>query len=428
MRSLIRPAMTSVEANAPLWLRRNPLRPVSQAALLAPPRSFEYAYYVLVLYGAYGAVLGFHIRFFVPALLALLALMCLVYLGPKSLTALAPIAFPLACGVSFLTIQLAWHGESLLPRGDASEPAGQLRFHAAWLMGLVVIQTLSMSPGFLHRFTLVSFVSGVGLLQYMKLHQYTDTIVRLGLEGVGRDNPNHLGMWGGFCAVYFFVLGIETPRTWVRVTSWLIGVGCLYIVALTVSRGPLFAAMIAVTIAFRRLLKRGFVPMLLLLLIVWGFYASGIFDRVTSFYLSRGLEESGRGLTLPLAIESILRAPLTGSGMNSLLLYIPGAPKLVTPHNGIFHLAIAGGVIPALLFVAYWWRAALGVLRAHINRLPDAPFLLPLLVFAFLEMMIIDYAFMSDWHMVVLGAAVTAYSPRNVVKTTARTGQVSGDT
>ncbi len=408
MRSLVNPIVGSVDAKTPLRLQ-HPQAQLTSIQAIRVPKGFEYAFYGLVCYSAYGAVLGLHIRFFVPALTVLLAMICLMHLGPKIPAALGPIALPLACGVSFLAIQLGWHGESLLPGIDASRPEGQLRFHAVWLLGLIVMQTLSLNPGFLHRFALVSFVSGVGLLRYLKLYQYTDTIVRLGLEGVGRDNPNHLGMWGGFCAIYFFVLGIETSRTVVRVASWLIGVGCLYIVALTVSRGPLFAAVIAITIAFRRLLKRGFVPILLLLMIAWGFYVSGIFDQVTSFYLSRGLEESGRGLTLPLAIESILSAPLVGSGMESLLLDIPGAEQLVTPHNGIFHLAIAGGVVPAILFLAYWWRAAIGVVRARLNHLPDAPFLLPLLVFAFLEMMIIDYAFMSDWHMVVLGAASTAY-------------------
>lgn len=412
MRSLVRPATASATVNARGWPRHPQAAPGVLPDVPVPPRSFEYTYYGFLIYIAFGSALGLHLRFFAPALLAFLALLCLAHPGSKRLAVFAPIALPFACGLSFLAIQLVWHAESLFPRGNADGPGGDLGFHVAWLMGLIVVQSLSLRSGFLHRFALVSFAYGVGLLPYLKFYPYTDTIVRLGLQGVGRDNPNHLGMWGGFCAVYFFVLGIETQRTLVRAASWCIGVGCLYIVALTVSRGPLFAAVFAIAIAFRRLLKRGFVPVLLLLGIGWISYTSGLFDQVASFYLDRGLEESGRGLTLPVAIDRILRAPLVGSGVSSLLLYTPGAVTAATPHNGILHLAIAAGIFPAILFVAYWWQAALGVLRTLRQRLPDAPYLLPLLVFAFLEMMIIDYAFMSEWHMVVLSASVAAYASR----------------
>ncbi len=426
MRSLVSPATAVSGATPQAWRRSVQMPPVAPVVLRAPPRFFEYVYYVLMLYSAYGPVLGLHIRFFVPGLLALLVLVCGASMGPKRLTALAPIAFALACGVSFLAIQLAWHGESLLPQGNADKPEGQLGFHLAWLMMLVVLQALLLRPGFLHRFALVNFVSGAGLLQYLKFHQYSDTVVRLGLEGVGRDNPNHLGMWGGFCAVYFFVLGIETPRMVVRVTSWIIGVGCLFIVSLTVSRGPLFAATLAVTIALRRVLKRGFISILFLLAMGGILYESGLFDQVTSYYLSRGLEESGRGLTLPVAIERFISAPLLGSGVSHLLLEVEGADQPITPHNGILHLALAGGIVPALLFVAYWLRAALGTLKAQTHQLPDAPYLLPLWVFAFLEMMIIDYAFMSDWHVVVLGAGVTAYAFRQAAEPSVATPRLGG--
>jgi hypothetical protein len=57
-------------------------------------------------------------------------------------------------------------------------------------------------------------------------------------------------------------------------------------------------------------------------------------------------------------------------------------------------------------------RAARGVLRANAERLSDASFQIPLYVFAFLEMMILDTAFMSDWHIVVLSMAMVAGAPR----------------
>ncbi len=417
MRSLVRPTPTSAPMMPHVSHRIAGTYRVDSA--VTPPWFMEYAYFATVTYGSLGTVLGLYVRFLEPALLLLLAVWCLARLGPRALSVYAPMAFPLACALSLLIIQLVVHGESIVPSGVIAGTGGELRVVIVWILGLFIIQSLVMRQGFLHRFALVSFVTGLGLLPFIKFYGYSTTLVRIGLEGVGRDNPNALGMWAGFCAVYFFVAGIEARRTFMRVAAWLAGVGCLYMVGITVSRGPLLGTAVATTMALRRLLKRGTLPLLLLLGLSWMIYTSGLFEPIATFYAYRGLEESGRGLTLPIAIDRFLQTPLTGVGISHVTLYVPSINRFLNPHNSFLYIGIMSGVIPLAFFLAYWGRAALGVLQARAKNLPDAPFLLPLLVYAFLEAMILDLAFMSNWHMVVLAKAVAVYTPRRAKSTRA---------
>lgn len=61
-----------------------------------------------------------------------------------------------------------------------------------------------------------------------------------------------------------------------------------------------------------------------------------------------------------------------------------------------------------LFFIGYLGSAGLKAFRARAQRTPDAPFMLPLFSFAFLEMMILDQTFMSPWTMVVFSAALAS--------------------
>src|SRR5206468_1406735 len=104
------------------------------------------------------------------------------------------------------------------------------------------------------------------------------------------SNANGLGAWFGFCFVYFTIVGFETNRTLSRLLSWLVSLGCLFVIGLTVSRGSLSAVALAIIVAFRRVLKRGFAPMLLLAILISAIYISGIFDRAVESYSERGVE------------------------------------------------------------------------------------------------------------------------------------------
>jgi O-antigen ligase len=373
----------------------------------APPRFVEYGYYCSIFYSILAPVLGLSVGFLGAALLAVLAGLCVLYLGPRVVTFFARIFFPLGCALSLIVMQIVFHHESLL--GENARP------FITWILGLIVVQSLSLRQGFLQRFGLAIFLIGLTLLPYLNM-DYTGTAEyqRAGLqEGVGLANPNDLATWFGFCALYFIITGIETPRLTVRIVSWLVTIGCLYVVGLTVSRGTLLAFAIGSVVAFRRLLKRGFLPLLLLCTLSWFLYESGVFDRMAAAYTTRATEESGRFLVWPLAIERFLQAPLTGVGVSDMYTYV-NTKRAHTPHNGFLYVALASGVVPLLFLVGYWWRAARGALRAQRVPTIEAPFCLPLLIYAFLITMEGNLPFMKPWAIVALAIALTAASPYRV--------------
>jgi O-antigen ligase len=242
---------------------------------------------------------------------------------------------------------------------------------------------------------------------------------RAGLqEGVGLANPNDLASWFGFCALYFTIAGIEAPRMTRRIALWLVTLGCLYVVGLTVSRGTLLAFAIASVVALRRILRRGFLPLLLLCALSWGVYQSGVFDRMTSAYTARVTEESGRFLIWPLAIERFLQAPFIGVGVSDMYIYIPAKNRSNTPHNGFLYVALASGIVPLVLLVGYWWRAARGAFHAQGALIAEATFCLPLLIYTFLITMEGNLPFMKPWAIVALSIAIAAdnsYRVRGVV-------------
>jgi hypothetical protein len=291
-----------------------------------PPYLFEYAYYLLIAYAILGVAWGLHLPLFGAGTLALLAMLCVIRLGSRAIDVYAPVIFPLGCAISFIVLQLVLYNESLM--------SGDTRPFVPWLLKLIVVQSLCLRQGFLHRFALVTFVIGLFLLPYMHNMVHTDNIVRVGLKEVGLTNANALAMWFGFCSVYFIITGIETKRNMVRVASWLIAVGCLYIVGLTVSRGPLLGVAITTTFALRRLLKRSFVPILFLLMLLWIIWAVGLFEEIATFYARRGTEETGRSFLWSSGVERFFSSPLVGMGISNVEIPLPsGYPA--APHNGL---------------------------------------------------------------------------------------------
>src|SRR5207247_1615925 len=103
------------------------------------------------------------------------------------------------------------------------------------------------------------------------------------------------------CAVFLAIFGLEARRVSFRIGAWVLAVGCLLIVTLTVERGPLFATVLAITLGFRTFLKRGFVPVLAVVILAGVALASGLFDQASSKYKERGTEETGREILWPEA-------------------------------------------------------------------------------------------------------------------------------
>jgi O-antigen ligase len=206
-----------------------------------------------------------------------------------------------------------------------------------------------------------------------------------------------MGEWYGFCAVYFFVLGLTTTKNIFRILSFLIAVGCLYVVTLTVSRGPLLAIAIAAVIAGRRFLKDGFLPLLILACLAWIVIESGIFEQTAKFYAVRGTEETGRLAVWPLIIDSFLDSPLVGVGHSHIGATPAGHSGLVTPHNAFLYLAQSSGIVTLALFVVYWLRAGMAALQTDVDKSSEAILYLPLFVFTFLLINSSAFGFMQPW-------------------------------
>jgi O-antigen ligase len=375
----------------------------------APSGFIEYTYYAAISYGILADALGLSVSMLAGGMVMLLTVLCVLHLGPRAVTVYTPIAFPLGCAVSFIAIQVAVHHESLQ----------EVRPFIVWFLTLMLVYSLALRQGFLHRFVRVAFVIGLAILPYLKYQSEGIGVERAGLDRTmslgDLANPNGLAAWFGFCGLYFTIAGIETKRHSVRVASWLVAVICLYIVSLTVSRGGLFAFAIAAVVALRRLLKRGFIPLLFLVIFSWITYEAGLFKFTASMYVTRGAEETGRFIVWPLVIEHFLSSPLAGVGVSHVGIYI-SARHMVTPHNSFLYIGLASGVVPLTFFLAYWIGAIRTAFGTNAAQTVDAPFRVPLLLYAFVISFLGAVPFMSPWMIVTLSMARTAGSPRQLYR------------
>jgi hypothetical protein len=351
-----------------------------------------------------GPGLGVSVPFIAGGMLPVLAAFCVIQLGWRATAVYAPLKLPLAFTTSYLAVQITFHGASIM----------QENAFITWILALIIIQSLCLRRGFLHRCALVLFIIGLVTLPYL---------IFKGSAAGGREqaavsstvagafaNSNSFGAWFGFCCLYFTIVAIGAKRTGVQVASSLAAVGCLYIVGLSVSRGTLVATAIGITIALRGLLKRGFVPLLVFIIAGGIMHNFGVFDRITSHYATRGMEETGRGLVWPGAIERFLNSPLLGVGTANTETYVPGRRKPFTPHNSFIFVALSSGVLPFALFVAWWVRAAQNAFSPG-ERLADAPFRLPLLVYTFVITLVSDLPFMAPWGILTFAVAMASSTP-----------------
>jgi hypothetical protein len=368
---------------------------------VVPPRFVEYVFYALIVYAVMAPAWGISVPLLGAGGMGLLALFCLWCLRKKAAAVYGPLFLPIGCAVSFLVIQWAVHEQSLL--GDTN------RAFVNWIVALIVVQSLFSREGFLHRFGGAALIIGLILvphLNYDYSNAGTSAIQRTGLEaGVGFANPNQLAGWFGFCVVYLAVVAIETRRNAVRLLAFLAASGCLFVVGLTVSRGAFIGIAIAAVIAFRRVLKRGFLPVLLLTVLSAGIFYSGLFDQAAGFYTDRGAEDSGRFSVWPRVIQRFIDAPLVGSG-EDILTYVPELNQEISPHNSFLYIGLASGIIPLVFYVAYWIKASSSAYRLSTRGLQNAPFQLPLLTYTLVVASLGASDFMFQWAIVALCNAI----------------------
>jgi hypothetical protein len=329
-----------------------------------------------------------------------LAGFCIVQFGPQAKQVYRPIRFLFACGISLITIQIFLHGEPKL--------ADTHREFINWMLALVVVQSLSLRRRFFHRLALVLFAIGLLAIPNLSFHVGEVERARSGANLSGNlRNPNGLGEWFGYCVVYFAICGFYTRRVVIRIASWLIAIGCLFIVGLTVSRGSLLGCAVAITVGFRHILKRGFVPLLILILLTGVIYETGVFHEITGEYAERATEETGREKLWPDAIARLFASPLTpliGLGVSNIGtdVLVPG--DATPPHNAFLYFALSSGVVPLALYVVFWFQVA----RRSPSRndtSANEEFRLPLLAFTFVIIMLGDLGFMSPWGVLAFSLA-----------------------
>lgn len=360
-----------------------------------PPMWLEYVYYLQVFYSILGSAVGLSFGSLGMLMLAGGVGVCALRLRANFIAFTWSLRIPLLCGISFIAVQLLAHGASI---GDT-----YVREFVPWMAGTIFLAYLALRPGFIHRGAMLMVAVGLLTLPFFKSFAYDAS--RAGLDStIPLANPNDLGAWFGFCAVYCIVLGLETRRNWMRMLAWGMAVACLILVGLTVSRAPLLAAVCSIVFAFRRALKRGFLPLLLLAVAAWVAVGLGIFDSSAERYMQRGLEETGRFLVWPLAINRFVNSPLIGVGASKINTYVPQAEIAIAPHNGPIFIALAAGVIPLIFYVAYWWQMAASTFRPGQMPGGDMPFRRALLIYSFMIMMNLNEAFMMPWMMVTLGS------------------------
>jgi O-antigen ligase len=376
-----------------------PRAPAVANSKYAPSHWVECGYYVQVTYSILGSAIGLSLSFLGAAMLAVLGGFVAIRLGRQLLAILRSVAMPLACGLSFVGVQLLAHGESL----SGNE---YVREFVPWMVGLVVVQGLALRRGFLHRFAIVAILIAIATLPYLKSFANDSTRTALS-SAITIGNPNDLGAWFGFCCVYLTILGLETRRNWIRGVAWTLATGALLVVGLTVSRAPLLALACSIAFAFRRVLKRGFLPFVAFAVFACFAYGFGWFDRAASQYAHRGMEESGRFLVWPLAIERLRQSPLTGVGVAHVETYVPEQEEAVSPHNALIFIGLVSGIVPLFFFVAYWVQLFVTAFKTNASSGDEAPFQVPLLIYSFLIAMNLNSAFMVPWTMATL-AAVTA--------------------
>jgi hypothetical protein len=361
-----------------------------------------------MLYALFAVVWHMDVPMFGTLVLAGLAGYCAQHAVWLSATVRRALTLPFLCVLSLLGVQLLFHGEPV--RGDF------VQTFVTWMLSLVVVQSLALRQGFVHRFGLMCFFIGLMTLPYMQFDTDAGGSRRLGLDRrVSFANPNDFGAWFGFCTVYFVALAVESKRQSIRIMATICAVAAAVVLGATVSRGPLLSAATAIIIVFRRSLKRGFLPLIILFAVFNLAFALGVFDQIVEYYFARGDVDSGRLSAWPLVLGRIWQAPLIGVGISDMETWVPKMGTGVTPHNAFLFMALSSGVLPFLFFATYMARAARNTLAGFVHRAiaPEQAFRLPLLCYALLSCLTLDLPFMAPWALTALSLA-SLDSPRRL--------------
>lgn len=378
--------------------QRGRLDRLAHIPIRIPTSKLEVGFYIAMLYSLTSDVWGISVPLLAGASMLGIAALCIWELGSCAKAVYVPTRLLFACAITYVLVQVVFHGEPIT--GESIRP------FIIWILQLIIVCSLRLRPGFSRRYPLILFLIAVSSLPYLAFNPGTDRAAidsELGLSG-GLSGVNGLGEWFGFFAIYFAIYGLEAKRFTHRLGAWLLALGSLLVVGLTVSRGSMFGAVLGIAIAYRGALKRGFVPVLLLVSLMGVVYVGGLFDQTISHYKERGMNESGREKIWPAVVERILDSPVIGVGASNAGTYVPGDLVAGQPHNTFLYLALAAGIVPVALFITFFiqagWRSA-----AHTQRREDESFRISYLVFTFVVVMLGDFGCMAPWGLLTLPVA-----------------------
>src|SRR5215468_11384797 len=117
---------------------------------------YEYAFYALTVYSMWGELMGVSLGSLAGAMRVALAMVCILRVRSQIFSIQAAVLIPLLCAVSFVSIQLFVHSESLM--------SDQVRSIVIWGMDLIIVKSLCTRPGFLRRASTALFISSLMLL------------------------------------------------------------------------------------------------------------------------------------------------------------------------------------------------------------------------------------------------------------------------
>jgi len=285
----------------------------------------------------------------------------------------------------------------------------------------------------MHRLALLMFLIGLASLPFLVIRGPETEVERAAVVGVASilSNSNGLGGWFGFCAVYFMVLGLENKRDSIRLLSWGLAAGCLFVVGLTVSRGAILGVVLAGAVVFKRLPKRGLLPISVLILGSGLIFALGVYRQSLEAYEERGMEDSGRLEVLPLATERFVNNFLIGVGDSQVGTWVPGSANPTTPHNSFLFIALASGIVPLMYFTAYSLKAVRGALSLESQGSAFARLYVPIFVYACVHVMLSNDPFMEPWTVVTFAGVLTghyrkAYRPALRMRSARHGQEISG--
>jgi O-antigen ligase len=346
-------------------------------------KALEVIFFVYLVYSGVSVPLGIHIPYLAAGMLILMAIFSLIKSNWKNAFRI-PMILITAVVATFMIVQIIMYSTNI--------NSSYMQNFMSWGVSAMVIFGLSGRRGFIKRLAVVMFLISLILRPFTVTSD--EILTRVTLDaGTSLDSGNSLAAWQGFCALVFWMLSIKEKRWLIRILFWGAAFVSTVFLMQTISRGALLSLIVAVVLGLRSIpIKKWLGSVVILTTLV--FFLITAFPTLVINYEERLYLETGRGIIWPIAINTILAYPLLGIGIDTVTSHtiLP-----ISPHNGIFLIWLASGIVPALLFIWLWILSIYRAFKAKwLLKIDLDP--LPLILFTFMEMNQTNIAhYMSFW-------------------------------